>query len=942
MAQPGAFLVLGDDPLLGEVVEGVADVVRVVAGEKYAGNRNDGYVVRLTEPDDFVFLVRDLVGSGSIPQTILCGFALAIDNRVSADSVGRQRGLVFDALLYLAQAFAGEDLDDKQKWIVLTRKAHQVAAEQIHNPLGALSLGAAGVISNELPGAECKVIDVDTEDADRWDARQVRNDISNWGNGQVLAYRSHVRFSRTLERVPETDMAPANSIRRDGVYLITGGLGGLGVLAANELAREQPVRLVLVSRRKPPDRQYWQELIDIDAPEKEMLTAFLNAEDSGSEIMLTQCDVTDIEQVSNLKRRIEERFGEVNGILHTAGLVQDELIQRKEIESAHQVLAPKVLGTLNLHDVFDFARLDFCLLYSSTSAFTSLPGQVDYAVANAFLDAYAHYMGAEGVGQVASVNWPAWNETGVAVDMSNGVIKQPAGRPVKHPILDRVIEKNDAECVFSTLMNVNRFWLLDEHRTRDGHALIPGAGFLEIARAGFDEIHGSGAGVSFRDVANVLPFFVGNDETKELRLRISGDQRESRFVFFSTEEDEVIEYVTGQIGIVSDFPSESTDLTALKDRCNQRIQTFQDEDHHPFLQFGGRWQVLRQVLVGTQEAVINLNMDEAYRSEMLEYMLHPALVDMATAGAQVIMDDYDAQTDLFVPVGFGELACKGPLDAISYSHVRYRQGQDANHALFDVDLYHQDGTLMFRARDFQLQRVDKILAPNLVRGSDDSMENALSLGINNEEGCRALRQILEYGMTPQTIVSPVQIDHYLAEMLKPFASPAETVELVHDADADPDIKRIEQILVTHPAVDTVIVRSHLAENRSRRLIAHFLPQSGESVTISEIRRFAKDNLEAELVPKRFVEVHELPRNQSGEVDRTIYLDPFAAVDKYVAPATSTERQLARIWEDLLGISRVSRNDNFFDIGAVTRWSRSGPLYARRRSWGLLWIRRKWL
>ncbi len=98
------------------------------------------------------------------------------------------------------------------------------------------------------------------------------------------------------------------------------------------------------------------------------------------------------------------------------------------------------------------------------------------------------------------------------------------------------------------------------------------------------------------------------------------------------------------------------------------------------------------------------------------------------------------------------------------------------------------------------------------------------------------------------------------------------------------------------------------------MIAHFVPDYDHDITVSELRRYAKKALKSGSVPQQFIELDEMPIDEQGAIDRLQLTDPFAPEDTYIAPRTSTERALAKIWQDTLGIDKVGLNENFFDIG----------------------------
>ncbi len=192
-----------------------------------------------------------------------------------------------------------------------------------------------------------------------------------------------------------------------GVYLITGGLGGLGLLFAQHIATHRHgCRLILTGR---------SALAAAKQDRVESLRAL------GAEVVYREVDVCRREAVDALLADIEQQFGALNGVLHAAGTVQDHLIPHKKAAEFKAVLAPKVMGTNVLDLATKDMALDFFLLFSSTAGAFGNVGQADYAAANGFMDGFAAYrnelVGAGSrAGFTLAVNWPLWREGGMQVD----------------------------------------------------------------------------------------------------------------------------------------------------------------------------------------------------------------------------------------------------------------------------------------------------------------------------------------------------------------------------------------------------------------------------------------------------------------------------------------------------------------------------------------------
>ncbi|ARE86646.1 SDR family NAD(P)-dependent oxidoreductase [Clostridium formicaceticum] len=195
--------------------------------------------------------------------------------------------------------------------------------------------------------------------------------------------------------------------KEGGIYLITGGAGGLGRIFAEEILQKfKDVTLILTGR----------------SPLKEEKEARLKElERLGGRIEYKQVDVTQKKAVISLIQSIQEDFGSLDGIIHSAGVIRDNFIIKKTKDELEEVLAPKVTGLVNLDEASKDLSLDFFIFFSSAAGAFGNAGQADYATANAFMDAYAKYRNAlvaskQRQGQTLSINWPLWKEGGMQID----------------------------------------------------------------------------------------------------------------------------------------------------------------------------------------------------------------------------------------------------------------------------------------------------------------------------------------------------------------------------------------------------------------------------------------------------------------------------------------------------------------------------------------------
>ncbi|MCG8314167.1 MAG: SDR family NAD(P)-dependent oxidoreductase [Pseudomonadales bacterium] len=892
------------------------NLVNVSPGTAYRKLSNDSYAINFSDPDAYVHLISDLQSSQLLPDTII--HVLPAAANFAEENYLKHRSFSFDSPFLLSQALANEDIEKKVSWLFVSSGGQRVAGEYLDNPMQSLSLGPVRVIPRELANVHCKLVDLDKDYSWRNALPLLMGELSDeFITDNTVAIRGSSRFNQSFERCRSLGSVNANNIVEGGVYIVTGGIGGLGLVAAKAIAEVSKVTLILISRSVFPSEDQWTTLIEDSAPEARQIEKINEIRQLGSSVKVVAADVSDSASMEKLKDTIQSEGGQIRGLIHTAGVINDSLIQLKELDEALDVLKPKVQGCIVLDQVFNFKSLDFAILYSSTSSFVGLAGQIDYAAANAFQDAFAHSFNDEG--HVIALNWPAWKEVGMAASIASGRVGQPAGRLVDHPLLDRCIKEESGLHEFSTVFSVEKYWLLSEHRIKGANCLIPGTGFIELARAAYAEAYGV-TNVAIQDAAFILPFVVDDTEQKELRVSIVKSDERCNFTIQSMSGGGWVEHATG---IVSDNTAtlpEEVSVESLLAGCNRGIQSYEDPEHHPHLEFGSRWACLDAVHYSDTEAVAKISVDRAYVDELKQFVYHPAVMDMATAGAQVLIDGYDPFNEFYVPISYGCLEIFSELPEHVFSYISYKKQSGAHShdiARFDVSLYDSHGHPIMQVKDFTMQRVSDIdsVAKSASAETievDPTLARTLELGISQKDGSQALRYAINQALVPQLAVSVYDLDSLSKELTLPFGAQEETVPQ-HNPDIDPDIPKIEMLLKNHEAIEEVVIRSFLDEEDERRLIAFYVPDEWEQITTSELRRFAKEVLSEELLPKQFVELDELPL-VDGNVDKSQLLDPLAPQDNFLAPRTSTEKAIAKIWQDVLGVSRIGLTDNFFDAG----------------------------
>jgi polyketide synthase PksL len=227
---------------------------------------------------------------------------------------------------------------------------------------------------------------------------------------RLVRYEQGIRQVVHWQEVLASPETSPVAFKDHGVYLITGGLGGIGTLFAKEIFKHAPQARVVLTGRAALDT------------EKQSLLNSLSTATGG--VSYQQLDVTDLDQVRKLVAEIKNEYGQLNGILHSAGIVADNFILKKTGAEFKNVLAPKVTGTYNLDEATRDIELDFFVLFSSISGAMGNVGQADYAAANGFIDQFAAYRNAlvaakQRYGPTRSIDWGAWQDGGMGTDVAS-------------------------------------------------------------------------------------------------------------------------------------------------------------------------------------------------------------------------------------------------------------------------------------------------------------------------------------------------------------------------------------------------------------------------------------------------------------------------------------------------------------------------------------------
>jgi phthiocerol/phenolphthiocerol synthesis type-I polyketide synthase E len=482
---------------------------------------------------------------------------------------------------------------------------------------------------------------------------------------------------------------------------------------------------------------------------------------------------------------VRARFGRLHGVIHAAGVADGELLARIDVEQAEAVLRAKVAGTRGLLAGLVGEELEFMLLCSSLSALSGGVGQASYAAANAVLDAFAADAALRGL-PVCAIDWDAWQDVGMAarsVFHSGLPSRQHApGQATGHVLIETCILETSSEAIYESRFSAAQHWVLDEHRI-DGLATMPGTAYLEMARAACAHFAAIEQ-VELQDVLFVAPLVVPEDTTATVQTRLKRSQGGIEISIISLEPQDAAgrqaerEHMRALATPAAPTLSRRHDLASLARRCGGRtidIARGEQPMTGSHMRWGQRWQSLREVAIGESEAFGTLELPSCFLQDLNTFLLHPALLDVATSFALPWLAAGD-----YLPVAAETIRVYGPLPASVHSYVTVEAGGEAARELLTVSvaLIDEQGLERASIEGLTMRGIDENIAAALKKSIGEHsaatrpelIPTQISRSLQQrgwirpEEGAQILLHLLGNRLLPQVIVTARDLTGLLEEM----------------------------------------------------------------------------------------------------------------------------------------------------------------------------------
>lgn len=849
------------------------EVFTVKAADKFEQESPTSFTLTPGSHDHYKAFLKQLHAMEKTPGNVvhLWGIAPADSgNEIELCDATLERS--FYSLMFLGQTLGTQFSTPPISLHIVSNDLYDVTGDGVLAPSRAALLGPCRTIPHEYGNIKTRSIDVHVPRNKTERAALVNTLMAEFTvqvDDGVVAYRGGHRWLQIFE--PFQVQSPAEGspgLRENGVYLITGGMGGIGLTIADHLARTVKAKLALVGRSTFPEKAQWSQWLSThtgDNPISAKINKLREFESAGAEVLVFCADVVDLGGMQRVVDQVKERFGTIHGAIHTAGVAGDGIIELKTREVANKVLAPKIKGTLVLGEVLKNIKLDFLLLCSSVSSILGSIGQVDYTAANAFLDAYAYSKkGKNGTTQPIAINWDRWDEVGMAVNkMANASqgsayrTNKPVPEPLEHPIFTAQWRDGMIQ-TYVTHLTTDAHWVVGEHLIQNSPTLV-GTAYLELARAAF-ALQSSGP-VELRDVVFMFPLMMSKDERREVHVVLKPAGAGFDFVISSsTDGNAWREHAMGKVSSATGKPKSREDNLSIMARCSRLIPVEflktkggSQNPEQEFLKTSKRWNNMQAAAAGvagkaatrtgSNELLATLHLSSEFVADLKTWVLHPALMDQATGFAI----DAASQGIAYLPFSYKKIRINKALPPRLYSYSLLQSNAAGNDEFitFDLLLIDEQGESIVEIEAYDLRRIHGEVAGAPAKATATVVE-AAGLGdalktevlkrdklgdhILTREGTEVFRRIVAMNSMPQIVIASKDFS-YLIEQSRPKDAQAASRE---------NSGTLQQAPGAHPRPDLAT--------------------------------------------------------------------------PYVAPRNELEESIAAIWQSVLGIDRVGMNDGFVELG----------------------------
>jgi acyl transferase domain-containing protein len=412
--------------LVEEFTKEFQQIILVKQGSEFNKMEDNIYLINPENSDDYELLIDKLASENSLPELIIHFWNITdtFEFNFSKKNIFNMLKIGFYSLLFLTKALNNIKFRENLDVVVLSNGIYKILGHEKINPIKATLLGPCKIAPHEYKNISFRNIDIVLPSENEKGKEELINKIFKeivYCFEPVVAFRNNFRWTQTFKGLPietkeelvsKKDTDFPELLKTGGVYLITGGLGKMGLLYTKYLLQKYNAKIILVSYSDFPQREEWDEWCKThgdDNKTSQRIKKLNELEEYKDNILIYKTDLSNPEKLKDIILKAEEKLGKLNGIIHAAGVTEFNFISELTKSKCEEHFRAKVYGVLGIYKVLSKMDLDFCLLMSSLSTILGGVGLTAYAASNVFMDAFVQDI--ENVKQCKwiSIDWCMWD-----------------------------------------------------------------------------------------------------------------------------------------------------------------------------------------------------------------------------------------------------------------------------------------------------------------------------------------------------------------------------------------------------------------------------------------------------------------------------------------------------------------------------------------------------
>lgn len=770
----GKWMIVGEDNrycnLVFDYLSGLSDdIVLVLFKDEFEHKSNRLFYVNPENEDHFDRVFRTIENTEEIN-------IISVNMEMHhTENISEMESLVSQSYFYLVNLInkANSCLSkSKVSMHVLTSDVYSYDLGTTFNPALALISGLTLGASLEFSNMNIRNIDVVLPKIETYNEqvmlKLIANELIEKSDERIVVLHGKNRYKLAFEKIYDYDLIKTQKLKSNGTYVITGGIGGVGLVLADFLTKEYNSNVILLTHSNFPAKTEWGKLLASEGADKKTLKRIKQLmlfEQRNQNVKLLKADASNLSEMEDVFRYVISEYGTLDGIIHSAGNPDGNLIKDVSPDKVKYVLKPKVTGSKVISNLVEKLKLDldFIVYCSSTNSFLPKIGNALHTSANLFMDIYANYINTQSSIPLISVNWSGWKEAGQANDdILNQLKLLSQVKELDNKIFDFYIDYDQIKVFVAIISSFQ--WFVNEHRI-NGKATMPGTGFIDLVNQAI-KIQTESDSVVIEEFYLSKPLIIDEVFDRYVLVLTEEKKEENRFVVvsFDLNKLEITEHAIGKfktkdlekIGHLTIDPEmHLINPVHITPKSNKPAES--------------RWtNCLKSIGRENNIVVKQLELSELYIDDLNNHQLHPALLDCAFG----ISED---ETSQYLPYYYGKLIVHKPL---TQSLLCYMKGKSKSvndtAKTYDILILNEEGEILVEVIDYVRLMIKDTNSGVEVKSkiNDDSgaqldsdyalyfdeiiqifkESNLHKFGITNQEGVQIIKNALQM-MESQVIVS---------------------------------------------------------------------------------------------------------------------------------------------------------------------------------------------